>query len=63
MSDRKKAVWLINHAERLHFDKKNSRVMRMGLLAKHLTELGHNVTYITSSFNHVKKHMLRRNRK
>ena len=55
MSDRKKAVWLINHAERLHFDKKNSRVMRMGLLAKHLTELGHNVTYITSSFNHVEK--------
>ena len=55
MFGRKKKVWLINQAERLHFDNKNGRVMRMGLLAKHLTELGHDVTYITSSFNHVEK--------
>lgn len=47
-------IWLIKEGEPLPMDL-NPRLMRMGLLAEYLERRGHQVTWITSTFDHGRK--------
>lgn len=47
-------IWLIKEGESLPVDK-DIRLMRVGSLAKYLSEHGHKITWWTSSFMHGKK--------
>lgn len=48
-------VWLFNIGESLPLDGNGARLMRYGLLADTLTNLGHRVVWWTSTFDHFKK--------
>ena len=48
-------VWLITIGEPLPTDGTGERLLRSGLLAEQLTGSGHDVTWWTSSFDHVRK--------
>lgn len=48
-------VWIIKGGESIPFEGTSARPMRAGLLAKMLSENGHDVTWWTSSVNHFSK--------
>lgn len=54
MEEKKLNIWLIREGEGLPVES-NVRLMRMGMLAKFLSEKGHNVTWWTSTFKHGEK--------
>lgn len=48
-------IWLIKDAENLPCDGKNPRLARMGLVAYILADMGHKVTWWSTTFNHFQK--------
>ena len=48
-------IWLITVGEPLPTDPGDPRLLRSGLLAKHLTDRGHSVTWFSSTFDHFQK--------
>lgn len=54
MEESKLDIWLIAEGEGLPIEK-NARLMRVGALAKYLSEHGHSVTWWTSTFLHGEK--------
>ena len=48
-------VWLITVGEPLPSDGPCQRLLRTGILANHLTKLGHTVVWWTSAFDHTRK--------
>lgn len=48
-------LWLLNVGEVLPTDKSRQRLLRAGVLAESLRARGHQVTWWTSTFNHVEK--------
>lgn len=48
-------VWLVTVGEPLPTDGANERLLRTGILARHLVDAGHEVVWWTSSFDHQRK--------
>lgn len=48
-------IWLVNASEPLPTDGGNSRLFRVGMLARYLSDHGHDVLWWASSFDHVRK--------
>jgi len=48
-------VWLVKTGEPIPSDGENVRLMRMGILAKHLSDEGHQVIWWNAKFNHSSK--------
>lgn len=48
-------VWLVTVGEPLPFDGPDARLLRAGMLAEELANRGHQVTWFTSTFDHVAK--------
>ncbi len=53
-------IWLINSQEQIPFLNSKRRPMRMGLITKYAAQNGHQVTWWTSSFEHVSKKFIRK---
>lgn len=52
---KKMNIWLVKTGEPIPSDSENVRLMRMGILANHLVQEGHNVIWWNADFNHSSK--------
>jgi len=53
-------IWLLNSQEQIPYLNSKRRPMRMGLIAKYAAQNGHQVTWWTSTFEHVSKQFIRK---
>lgn len=56
-------IWILNVGENMPTDGENTRLLRCGILAEHLSERGHEVIWWSSTFDHyLKKHRFNRDK-